>query len=443
MRKVNPIYSSLFASTKRYNCVYGGAGSGKSVGVSQGEVQEAFRNGQNKTLLIRKIKADVRDSNFAQVKKELQKSGLIKYAHIRRQEMRITFPNGAEMLGMGLDKSERIKSIEGPTRIWIEEANEITEKDFDMLDLRLRGSKDVPFQIIMTFNPTVGKHHWIRERFFDGQNPKDRDDLFVLKTTWKDNWFIDEEYYSVLNRLSDELRDIYLKGLFVNKDHPQQVIPSSLIDKAFAREATEMYGTPYMGVDVARGGDDRSVKARFSNRVLVALSGIETDSTTAVAANILTDIEDYALSGKNVAVDTVGLGGGTADSLQDSDIYINPFVAGASPIEDDISRESFFQFKNLRSQSWWYLRKRLQRGEIAFAIDEDSSEAQRLREDLTAPRYRIKGEKEIEVEPKQGRSEKWGIKNRLGRSTDEGDAVVQANMVHRMGNRVDYSNVLA
>jgi hypothetical protein len=443
MRQRNPAYYSLQDSDKRYQFVYGGAGSGKSVFVAQEEVQESFGHEDQKTLLIRKVKADVRDSNFAQVKKELEKSNLLRYVHIRRQEMRITYPSGAEMLGLGLDDPQRIKSIEGPTRIWIEEANEITEEDFDMLDLRLRGSKDVPFQITMTFNPNMPKQHWIRKRFFDGQNPKDRDDIFVLRTTWRDNWFIDSEYINVLSRLSGELKDIYKHGKFVDRDHPMQVIKSEWVDAAFQRDPSKMYGKPYMGVDVARGGADRTTKARMSGNVLVELREVDSESTTTTASNILTDINDFGILPVDVAVDTVGLGGGTADSLKDHDVEITPFIAGASPVQDEIQRESFFQFNNLRSQAWWYMRERLQRGEIAFAIDEDSAEAERLREDLTAPKYRTKGEKEIEVEPKDGRSDKWGLKQRLGRSTDEGDAVIEANMVHRMGNRVDYTKPLA
>jgi hypothetical protein len=84
---------------------------------------------------------------------------------------------------------------------------------------------------------------------------------------------------------------------------------------------------------------------------------------------------------------------------------------------------------------------------VAFNVDKDSEIGRRIKEDLTAPKYRIVGDKQVEVEPKisgSGKSEsgdKWGIKDRLGRSTDEGDAVVQGYFESRLQNDTDYSRV--
>ena len=50
--------------------------------------------------------------------------------------------------------------------MWIEEATEITQADFEIIDDRLRG--ELPpgqfYQIRMTFNP-VNKNHWIKRVF--------------------------------------------------------------------------------------------------------------------------------------------------------------------------------------------------------------------------------------------------------------------------------------
>ena len=87
-------------------------------------------------------------------------------------------------------------------------------------------------------------------------------------------------------------------------------------------------------------------------------------------------------------------------------------ISGAKPIE---TRLETFRFKNLRSQMWWVTREALRKGEICFEVDDP-----RLREDLTAPRYTITGDKVIQVESKDE------IKKRIGRSTDAADAVVYA-----------------
>jgi hypothetical protein len=442
MRKVNPVFAPLARTSKRYAFNYGGAGSGKSVFSAQNCIQKCLRNEHHKILLVRKYKTDVRDSCFAQVKKELSKSGLKSKVHIRENAMEFDFPNGAQILGRGLDDSERIKSIEGITVIWIEEANEITEKDFNMLDLRLRGSKPVDFQIILTFNPAISKSHWIRKRFFEG-NKVNHPDAFALKTTYRDNVYADKKYEEILSNLDDELKAIYKYGDFYDVADPDQVIKDRWIDAAFERDPDSVdNGESKLGVDVARFGDDETSMCYMEGDVVRFIETRSKQSTSETARDVMMLMDIHGIRGVNVAVDTVGLGAGTADTLEDNDIAITPFVAGGKTITDDIARESFFQFKNIRSQAWWYLRTKMQKGQIAFDFDPNSSVAQRLREDLTAPRYRVKGEREIEVEPKQGTSN-WGLSTRLGRSTDEGDSLVQANMVSRMGNRVDYSNVLA
>src|SRR5699024_11467616 len=65
--------------------------------------------------------------------------------------------------------TEKLKSITFPkgelTDIWIEEASEILEEDFNQLDVRLRG-KGAHKQMVLTFNP-VSVLHWLKLRFFD------------------------------------------------------------------------------------------------------------------------------------------------------------------------------------------------------------------------------------------------------------------------------------
>ena len=62
------------------------------------------------------------------------------------------------------------------------------EEDFNQLDVRLRG-KGTHKQMVLTFNP-VSVLHWLKRRFFDRQDPR----ALVVKSTYKDNCFLDEDY---------------------------------------------------------------------------------------------------------------------------------------------------------------------------------------------------------------------------------------------------------
>ena len=64
----------------------------------------------------------------------------------------------------GMDDPEKLKSIEGVTGVWMEEATEFTQEDFEQLDLRLRGVTAYHKQITLTLNP-ISEQHWIKQVF--------------------------------------------------------------------------------------------------------------------------------------------------------------------------------------------------------------------------------------------------------------------------------------
>ena len=125
--------------------------------------------------------------------------------------------NGNQIKFIGLDDIEKIKSItfdNGPlTDILIEEATEITEKDFNQLNLRLRGIAKVPFQMTLLFNP-ISDTHWMKRRFFDNPGEK-RDKITIHESTYLDNRFLDNEYKEELEALKYEDKvyyDVYALG---------------------------------------------------------------------------------------------------------------------------------------------------------------------------------------------------------------------------------------
>lgn len=452
----NIAFAPAKRADRRFIIPYGGAGSGKSVFVAQHLIEKCMLDGDHFILLVRKVKGDIRDSNFAQIQKVLNETPLHRKAKVRRQEMRITYDSGAEMKGFGLDDSERLKSVTDPTVVWVEEANQITEEDFTQLNLRLRGEMGVRFQLWLTFNPNIGKSHWLRRKFFNEKTRTDPERFFALRTTYRDNAFVDEEYRRELEQLPEAERKVYLHGEFYDTADPDQVITEDWIGAAFERSPenvrakvragdsliNEVLKGQGLGADVARFGDDLTSLALFGDGVLDFLESVEWSRTTQTTARILQHMEEYGLKGKDIAVDTVGLGAGVADELFDSDVRVREFKAGSDPVEDKIEGDSFFNFSNIRSQAWWWLRTLLKDGWVAFNVDPDSEEAHRLRQDLTSPRYRVRGDRELEVEPKQG-SGNWGLRERLGRSTDEGDAVVQAAFVRRLPDPdpIDYGRI--
>lgn len=204
-------------SKHRYLVLVGGSGSGKSVFASQKMILRLVSERGHRILAVRKVANTLRESVFKRIKNELLDMGLLPQFTVNITNMSFTHvPTGNEIITAGLDDVEKLKSIEKITSIWVEEATEIKEGDFDQLDLRLRGETSSYKQIILTFNP-VSETNWIKKRFFDNHPP----DTYALKTTFKDNAFIDEDYRRVLEQkasVSPNLYRIYYLGEWGKED---------------------------------------------------------------------------------------------------------------------------------------------------------------------------------------------------------------------------------
>lgn len=194
-KNVNKLYHLLRKTSTRFIINYGGAGSSKSYSQTQFEISKLLESRQ-KLLVIRKVSNTLNDSVISLFWKFLKN---LEGCELRKIDKIILLPNGSEILFKGLDDPEKIKSIAGITRIWIEEASELEEADFNQLNLRLRGAENL--QMTLTFNP-ISETHWIKSRFFDKLDK----DVTIFKTTYRDNKFIDDAYKKELEkyRLIDE-----------------------------------------------------------------------------------------------------------------------------------------------------------------------------------------------------------------------------------------------
>ena len=193
----NKAFLPYLDNESRYLIFYGGAGSGKSYFVAERWIYMLLKNSKFNLLVVRNTGKSNRDSTFALIKQIISKWNIYKYFKINESDLRIKcLLNNNEIIFAGLDDVEKLKSItfsKGElTDIWIEEASEILEADFNQLDVRLRG-KGTKKQIVISFNP-IDINHWLKKRFFDNKD----DNTTIFHSTYKDNDFLDEEYKQLL-----------------------------------------------------------------------------------------------------------------------------------------------------------------------------------------------------------------------------------------------------
>lgn len=186
---MNDVYIPLLSDENRYLVLRGGGGSGKSVWAAQKVAIRLTSEHNHRLLIVRKVKDTLRQSVYEQILDVLRGWGLMGRITATTSPLAIRCADtNSEILFVGIDDPEKIKSITRITSIWIEEATELTLPDFTQLDIRLRGKANYYKQFIITFNP-VSETHWLKKRFFDVEEPR----ATTLLTTFQDNYFLPEE----------------------------------------------------------------------------------------------------------------------------------------------------------------------------------------------------------------------------------------------------------
>lgn len=239
-------------------------------------------------------------------------------------------------------------------------------------------------------------------------------------------------YGSVLAGLPEDLRKAYRDGIFTTamSDDAFQAIPTAWVKAAQARwKDTPPTGVPMcsMGVDVAQGGRDRTVLAIRHDgwyAPLIAYPGKDTPDGKVVAGLVIKHRRD----GAEVIVDLGGGWGGDAyGHLKENGIDTKGYMGVKGSTKR--SSDHVFKFKNVRTEAYWRFREALdpsqpQGSTIMLPPDNE------LVADLCAPRYRVVGKIDKAVLELESKND---VCDRLGRSTDKGDAAVMAWWSGRKG----------
>ena len=195
---VPKFFPLLFDYSHRWEVYMGSAGSAKSYFITQKLIIRCC-NEKIKVLVCRRTATTIRNTCFSLFKDIIAKWKLTPYIKIRESDFNIKFPNGSEIIFIGLDEETKLLSLNDIGCIFIEEAFEVPKNIVEQLNLRLRG-KTKNQQIIMAFNP-ISKHHWLYD--FCEVNPPTS--FTFIHSTFRDNPFLNAEYIA-------ELEELYIRN---------------------------------------------------------------------------------------------------------------------------------------------------------------------------------------------------------------------------------------
>jgi phage terminase large subunit len=165
----------------RYKVAYGGRGSGKSWGFARA----LLTLGANKPMRIlcaREIQKSIKDSVHTLLNDQIQAMGLGAFYEVLEAEIRGINGTQIRFAGLATNTVESIKSFEGCDVVWVEEAQTVSKRSWDILIPTIRRENS---EIWVSFNPDIDTDDTY-QRFV--VNPPEN--AKVVKINYYDNpWF--------------------------------------------------------------------------------------------------------------------------------------------------------------------------------------------------------------------------------------------------------------
>jgi phage terminase large subunit len=188
----------------RYKVAYGGRGGAKSWNFARAVIALGYES-KRRILCAREVQLSIKDSVHKLLGEQIEQMGLDAHFEVKKTE--IIGANGTEFLFTGLSSQTResIKSFEGVDIAWVEEAQAVSKRSWDILipTIRKEGS-----EIWVSFNPELDTDDTY-QRFV--VNPPEN--ARVVKVNWSDNpWFphvLDVERLAMQARDPDSYANIW------------------------------------------------------------------------------------------------------------------------------------------------------------------------------------------------------------------------------------------
>lgn len=211
----------IFDWNYKFYFLVGGYGSSKSYHVAE-KLHIKLLQEKRKALVVREVYDTMRDSCFSLLEEVAESMGIYDRLKFKTSPMQVIYPNGSKIIFKGMDKPQKLKSINGVSVIWLEECSEVKYAGYKELLGRLR-HLDSSNHIICSTNP-VGEDNWTFKHFFkDEENERiilDDSKLYderivVANNTYyhhsvcDDNYFLPSSYIEELEQMKEYDPDLY------------------------------------------------------------------------------------------------------------------------------------------------------------------------------------------------------------------------------------------
>ena len=173
----------LYTTDKRFIILRGGRGGAKSHGVATFLLTKTLSS-KVRVLCTREIQRSIKDSVWKLLVDKIEMHGWNAFFDITDAAI-VCKRTGSDFIFKGLHgNAQDIKSTEGLTYAWVEEAQSVSRRSLEVLVPTVRNPGS---QIIFTYNPTLEE-----DPVHADYTLADRDDTLKIEINYPDNpWFPD------------------------------------------------------------------------------------------------------------------------------------------------------------------------------------------------------------------------------------------------------------
>ena len=417
---LNPALREFWIAPARNRVLYGGRASSKSWDAAGFSVFLAD-NYRLRVLCVRQFQNKISESVYALLKIQIERFGLSARFDILRDKIKHK-RTGTEFLFYGLWRSiDEIKSLESVDILWIEEAHNLTEEQWKVLEptIRKEGS-----QVWVIFNPKLATD-FAYKRFVVNPPPN----TIVRKINYDENPFLSKTMLDIIEAAKKEDPDEF--------DHiyggePMQDDDGAIIRRAWILAAIDAHkkigfeaeGRKNLGFDIADSGADKcaTVYAHGSIVLWADMWKAAEDELLKSCARAYHQARDRQAA---ITYDSIGVGASAGAKFAEINEPLPPaqrvgyekFNAGGAVWMPDLiysgQTANKDMFANIKAQAWWLLADRfrntynaVKNGE-SYPVDQlismssDMPHLEKLIDELSTPKRDYDANGRVKVESKK------------------------------------------
>jgi len=178
--QIPKIFEPMYKSKKRYKGLSGGRGSSKSWTIADYILVKSVQDPNLSTVCLREVQLSIKHSSKKLLEDRINTLGLNAHFEILSNEIRSKLGTG-QIIFKGLRDytADSIKSLEGFSLAWVEEAQTITKHSLELLTPTIRAEGS---EILFSWNPK-SEDDAVEEIFRDNPNS------ILIKANYTDNKF--------------------------------------------------------------------------------------------------------------------------------------------------------------------------------------------------------------------------------------------------------------